>query len=39
MGSTGEVAYDAAGNELGNDNYGLDSESIVAAKDGTFLGF
>ncbi|AZB35901.1 MULTISPECIES: esterase-like activity of phytase family protein [Chryseobacterium] len=36
MGSTGEVAYDAAGNELGNDKYGLDSESIVAAPDGTF---
>jgi hypothetical protein len=30
------VAYDAAGNELGNDKYGLDSESIVAAPDGTF---
>ncbi|MFP3831741.1 esterase-like activity of phytase family protein [Chryseobacterium sp. SIMBA_028] len=36
MGSTGEVAYDAAGNVLGTDNYGLDSESIVAAPDGTF---
>lgn len=36
MGSTGEVAYDAAGTVLGTDNYGLDSESIVAAPDGTF---
>lgn len=36
MGSTGEVAYDANGNVLGTDNYGLDSESIVAAQDGTF---
>ena len=36
MGSTGEIAYDAAGNVLGTDNYGLDSESIVAAVDGTF---
>ena len=36
MGSTGETAYDANGNVLGTDNYGLDSESIVAAKDGTF---
>jgi hypothetical protein len=36
MGSTGEVAYDAAGNDFGNDKYGLDSESIVAAPDGTF---
>ncbi len=36
MGSTGEVAYDANGTVLGTDNYGLDSESIVAAADGTF---
>lgn len=36
MGSTGEVAYDASGNVLGTDQYGLDSESIVAAADGTF---
>ncbi|AZA82798.1 hypothetical protein C1637_23480 [Chryseobacterium lactis] len=36
MGSTGEVAYDATGNVLGTDKYGLDSESIVAAPDGTF---
>lgn len=36
MGSTGEVAYAADGSVLGTDNYGLDSESIVAAKDGTF---
>ncbi|WP_426477715.1 esterase-like activity of phytase family protein [Chryseobacterium sp. CBSDS_008] len=36
MGSTGETAYDASGNVLGTDQYGLDSESIVAAADGTF---
>ncbi|KMQ60076.1 hypothetical protein ACM46_17675 [Chryseobacterium angstadtii] len=36
MGSTGETAYDSSGNVLGTDNYGLDSESIVAAPDGTF---
>ncbi|TZF95199.1 esterase-like activity of phytase family protein [Chryseobacterium panacisoli] len=36
MGSTGEIAYDASGNVLGTDQYGLDSESIVAASDGTF---
>ncbi|SHL60795.1 esterase-like activity of phytase family protein [Chryseobacterium polytrichastri] len=36
MGSTGETAYDVAGNVLPTDNYGLDSESIVAAADGTF---
>lgn len=36
MGSTGETAYDANGNVLGTDPYGLDSESIVAAQDGTF---
>lgn len=36
MGSTGETAYDSSGNVLGTDNYGLDSESIVAASDGTF---
>jgi hypothetical protein len=36
MGSTGETAYAADGSVLGTDNYGLDSESIVAAKDGTF---
>jgi hypothetical protein len=36
MGSTGEVAYDASGTVLGTDPYGMDSESIVAAADGTF---
>ncbi|WP_027378239.1 esterase-like activity of phytase family protein [Chryseobacterium daeguense] len=36
MGSTGETAYAADGSVLGTDNYGLDSESIVAAADGTF---
>lgn len=36
MGSTGETAYASDGSVLGTDNYGLDSESIVAAADGTF---
>ena len=36
LGSTGEIAYGVNGNVLGTDNYGLDSESIVAAADGTF---
>ncbi len=36
VGSTGEIAYDANGAILGTDRYGLDSESIVAAADGTF---
>lgn len=36
MGSTGEIAYDVNGGILGTDPYGLDSESIVAAQDGTF---
>ncbi|SIQ60688.1 Uncharacterized conserved protein [Chryseobacterium sp. RU37D] len=36
MGSTGETAYAADGSVLGTDSYGLDSESIVAAADGTF---
>ncbi|WP_244428680.1 esterase-like activity of phytase family protein, partial [Flavobacterium sp. B17] len=36
MGSTGEIAYAVDGSVLGTDNYGLDSESIVAAADGTF---
>lgn len=36
MGSTGEVAYDASGTVLGTDPYGMDSESVVAAADGTF---
>ena len=35
-GATGEIAYDLAGNILGTDEYGLDSEGIVAMKDGTF---
>ena len=36
MGSTGEIAYGVDGSVLPTDNYGLDSESIVAAADGTF---
>lgn len=35
-GSTGEVPYDMNGKVLPYDDYGLDSESIVAANDGTF---
>ena len=35
-GATGEIAYDLDGNILGTDEYGLDSEGIVALKDGTF---
>ncbi len=35
-GSTGEIAYDANGVKIGTDDFGLDSESIVAAQDGTF---
>lgn len=35
-GATGEIAYDLDGNILGTDEYGLDSEGIVAMKDGTF---
>ncbi len=36
MGSTGEVPYDTDGNVLEFDPYGLDSEGLVALKDGTF---
>ncbi|CAM3393694.1 esterase-like activity of phytase family protein [Zobellia roscoffensis] len=35
-GATGEIPYDAAGNAIGFDDYGLDSEGIVVLKDGTF---
>ena len=35
-GATGEIAYDANGQVIGTDDYGLDSESIAAAPDGTF---
>lgn len=35
-GATGEIAYDLDGNILPTDDYGLDSEGIVALKDGTF---
>lgn len=35
-GATGEIPYDMAGKVLPFDDYGLDSESIVAANDGTF---
>lgn len=35
-GTTGEIAYDLEGNILGTDEFGLDSEGIVAMKDGTF---
>ncbi len=36
MGSTGEVPYDNSGKMLNTDPYGLDSEGLVALKDGTF---
>ncbi|WP_020409252.1 esterase-like activity of phytase family protein [Hahella ganghwensis] len=36
MGSTGEVPYDNHGKVLNLDPYGLDSEGLVAMKDGTF---
>ena len=36
FGSTGEIAYDLTGTTLATDEYGLDSEGLVALKDGTF---
>lgn len=36
FGSTGEIAYDLTGAVLTTDEYGLDSEGLVAMKDGTF---
>lgn len=35
-GATGEIPYDAAGNPLPFDDFGIDSEGLVALKDGTF---
>ncbi|RKR15293.1 hypothetical protein CLV91_1376 [Maribacter vaceletii] len=35
-GATGEIPYDASGNKLNFDDFGLDSEGLVALKDGTF---
>ena len=35
-GNTGETAVDLEGKPLGTDPYGLDSEGLVALKDGTF---
>ncbi|WP_194532878.1 esterase-like activity of phytase family protein [Zobellia nedashkovskayae] len=35
-GATGEIPYDASGNKIAFDDFGLDSEGIVALKDGTF---
>jgi hypothetical protein len=35
-GNTGEIAVDLQGRELGTDPDGLDSEGLVALKDGTF---
>ena len=35
-GAIGEIAYTLDGRILGTDDYGLDSEGIAAAKDGTF---
>ena len=36
FGSTGEVPYDLSGTVLSTDEYGLDSEGLVALKDGSF---
>ncbi len=36
LGATGEVPYDNKGNVLTYDPYGLDSEGLVAMKDGSF---
>ncbi|TJY64999.1 esterase-like activity of phytase family protein [Sinimarinibacterium sp. CAU 1509] len=36
FGATGEIPYDADGNLLAYDPYGLDSEGLVALADGTF---
>lgn len=36
FGSTGEIPYDLAKNILDTDRYGLDSEGLVALKDGSF---
>lgn len=36
MGSTGELAVDINGKELGTDSYGLDSEGLVLDKEGNF---
>lgn len=36
LGSTGEAALDLAGNVLPNDPYGIDSEGLVVAPDGSF---
>ncbi len=36
MGATGEIPYDMQKNILPTDDYGLDSEGLVALKDGTF---
>ncbi|MEW7278090.1 esterase-like activity of phytase family protein [Aquimarina sp. 2201CG1-2-11] len=35
-GATGEIPYDIDGNQLPFDDFGLDSEGLVALKDGTF---
>ena len=36
FGATGEIAYDVDKNILNTDRYGLDSEGLVALKDGSF---
>jgi hypothetical protein len=36
FGSTGEIGYDLSGSVLTTDEYGLDSEGLVAVKDGSF---
>jgi len=35
-GATGEIPYDINGNQLPFDDFGLDSEGLVALRDGTF---
>ncbi len=35
-GATGEIPYDVSGNQIEFDDFGLDSEGIVALKDGSF---
>ena len=36
LGATGEIAYDNAGHVLPEDPFGLDSEGLVALRDGSF---
>lgn len=36
LGATGEIAFDLNGNQLGTDEYGIDSEGVAVAQDGSF---